>query len=89
MRKMIAILTTSLLASSLFAAQAEARARGFGGGHAIGMGHLAADRIGGGDHRYINRPLQHVESYPRYLPNGSCIDLWYTIPGYQGPEDCP
>jgi hypothetical protein len=109
MRKMIAILATALLASSLLTAQAEAHGRGFGGfgggdvggfgggaqiggmagiGRDSGMGRFATDRIGGGDHRFIDRSHPHLESYPRYLPNGSCMDLWYTIPGYRGPDDC-
>jgi hypothetical protein len=96
MRKMTTILATALLSSSLFAAQAEARSGGFGGfgGGQVG-GFDGGAQIGGMagaggrfDHKHIDGPHQHLESYPRYLPNGICIELWYLIPNYRGPEDC-
>jgi hypothetical protein len=34
------------------------------------------------------KPQQRVVEYPRSLPNGSCISLWYMV-GYQSPMDCP
>jgi hypothetical protein len=97
MRKMTTILATALLSSSLLTAQAEARSGGFGGGQVGGFGGGA--QIGGmagtGGRfdagridQHIDGPHQHLESYPRYLPNGSCIELWYLIPDYRGPEDC-
>jgi len=101
MRKMTTILATALLTSSLLTAQTEARSGGFGGfgggqvggfggGAQIGGMAGAGRRFDAGriDHKHIDGPHQHLESYPRYLPNGSCIELWYLIPNYRGPEDC-
>jgi hypothetical protein len=34
------------------------------------------------------KPQQRAIEYPRSLPNGSCISLWYTV-GYRSPMDCP
>lgn len=90
MRARKTILATILLASALFTSEAEAI-----GGTRFDDGFNARGHVGDidvGDHRQFGRPQEHrlrrLESYPSYLPNGSCIDLWYKIPGYRSPADC-
>jgi hypothetical protein len=92
-RSAICIPATILLASALFASEAEA----FGGGGFDGQ----AGRSGGNTlivgnqgrfgqpHQREQREQQRLPSYPSYLPYASCWDLWYTVPGYRSPMDCP
>jgi hypothetical protein len=89
MRQTITIMATVLLASALFASKAEAIEGTIFDGFKSG-GHTGDIDVG--DHRQFGRPQRHrlqpIERYPRYLPNGSCIDEWYMM-GYQSPADCP
>jgi hypothetical protein len=91
MKKTITILATGLLASALFASEAEA----FGGGGFDGQaGRSRADTFIGVDGQGpFGRPhqhaSQHLKPYPSDLPYGSCFNLWYTVPGYRSPMDCP
>jgi hypothetical protein len=89
MRKAITVMATVLLASALFASQAEAIGRG--GLHGGVMSRDGGDYFRANDDGQFGRPNQHarhLESYPSYLPAGSCTDLWYMT-GYQSPTDCP
>ena len=91
MRPAIIALAAILLAGALFVSGAEA----YGGGGFDGQaGRSNGDTVIGVSGRgQFGQPQrharQHLESYPSYLPYGSCFSLWHTVPGYNSPIDCP
>jgi hypothetical protein len=90
MRPAITVLATILVATPLFVSEADA----YGGGGFYGQaGRSNRDTVigvsGRGQFGQPQRHAQHLESYPSYLPYGSCFSLWYTVPGYPSPMDCP
>jgi hypothetical protein len=91
MRPAITTLATIMLAGALFVSGAEA----YGGGGFDGQaGRSDRDTVIGVSGRgQFSQPhrhtRQHLESYPNYLPYGSCFSSWYAVPGYTSPMDCP
>jgi hypothetical protein len=91
MKPAIIVLATILLVAALFVSEAEA----YGGGGFDGQAGRSRDDtfIGVSGRGQFGQPQrharQHLESYPSYLPYGSCFSLWYTVPGYTSPMDCP